>query len=113
MSNNQQLLRAVKPEATITLDGTDYNVGGLYGQTENAYLIPSWLNTFSAHENDFHFVSYAITDIQPFLQWSPKGWIMNPHQPTGKTISFTYHSSVASLSNVIVRVNYELYGSIP
>src|SRR6476661_1774602 len=69
MSNKQQLLRAVKPEATITLDGTDYNIGGLYGQTENAYLIPSWLNTFSAHENDFHFVSFAITDIQPFLQW--------------------------------------------
>ena len=36
--NGQQLLRAVKPEARITIDGKDYSVGGLSGQKENAYL---------------------------------------------------------------------------
>src|SRR4030095_12728802 len=33
-SNGQQLLRALKPEAEITINGIQYNIGGLYGQTE-------------------------------------------------------------------------------
>ena len=39
MSNGQQLLRDVKPEAVITFDGVKYNVGGLHGQQEKAYLL--------------------------------------------------------------------------
>ena len=38
VSNGQQLLRAVKPEARLTIDGVDHNIGGLHGQKENAYL---------------------------------------------------------------------------
>ncbi len=113
MSNDQQLLRAVKPEATITIDGNNYNVGGLYGQTENAYLLPSWLNNFSAHKNDFHLVSYTVSDVQPFIKWKRKGWAMHTSLPTGKILSFTYNSSLPSLRNVIVKVHYELYDGIP
>ncbi|MEP7323686.1 MAG: alpha-galactosidase, partial [Saprospiraceae bacterium] len=36
LSNGQQLIRSVKPEAKIFLDGIEYNIGGLQGQTENA-----------------------------------------------------------------------------
>ncbi len=91
----------------------EYNVGGLYGQTENAYLLPSWINNFTAHNNDFSFVSYSVSSIQPFVKWQPKGWAMNKQQPTGKTVSFVYQSSVPSLKNVIVTVHYELYDGIP
>jgi len=112
-TNGQQLLRAVKPEALISIDGVEYNVGGLYGQTENAYLIPSWLNNFSAHENDFHFVSYAVSDIQPFIHSKQNRWAMNVHQPTGKSLSFIYRSSLAALNNIIITVHYELYDGIP
>ena len=38
MSNDQQLLRAIKPEAEITIDSNSYNIGGLYGQIENEYI---------------------------------------------------------------------------
>src|SRR5579871_3895272 len=37
LSNGQQLLRAIKPEGSVVIDGEKYNIGGLYGQTENAY----------------------------------------------------------------------------
>ena len=113
LTNEQQLLRAVKPEAAISIDGIEYNVGGLYGQTENAYLLPSWLNNFSDHENDFHFASYAMSDIQPFIHWKQKGWAMNTLQPTGKILSFIYQSSLTTLTNIIVSVHYELYDGIP
>ncbi len=32
IANGQQLLRAVRPEAWLTINGKEYNVGGLYGQ---------------------------------------------------------------------------------
>src|SRR6476620_6449498 len=36
LTTNQQLIRAVSPEAKITVDGKEYNVGGLNGQKEKA-----------------------------------------------------------------------------
>src|SRR5664279_212264 len=54
VSNNQQLLRAVKAEARLTINGKDYNIGGLYGQNENAYLFPEWIDKFKDNNNDFH-----------------------------------------------------------
>lgn len=113
MSNGQQLLRAVKPEAEIIIDGINYNVGGLYGQTENAYLLPAWLNNFTAHDSDFHFTSFTVNNLQPYINWKPKGWALNKQQPTGKIISFNYTSSIAALKNVFVKVNYEIYDGLP
>ena len=55
MSNGQQLLRAIKPEAKIMIDKKEYEVGGLHGQTENAYLLPDSLNNFTTNANDFQF----------------------------------------------------------
>lgn len=40
MTNGQQLLRAIKPEAQIILDGKNYDIGGLKGQQEKAHLLP-------------------------------------------------------------------------
>lgn len=113
MSNGQQLLRAVKPEAEITINGIHYNIGGLYGQTENAYLLPEWLDEFTAHDSDFQFYSYEITNLQPYVKWQPKGWAMNKLQPKGKLLSFTYKPGVATLKDVVLKVNYELYDGIP
>ncbi len=113
MSNGQQLLRAIKPEALVTIDGTVFKVGGLYGQTENAYLLPKWLDNFKTHDSDFHFASYKVSELQPFLNRKPKFWTMSMQQPTGKTISFLYTSSLESLKNIFVKVHYEIYDGIP
>ena len=46
MITGQQLLRALEPEAIVTINGKEYNVGGLYGQKEKAYLLPEWVDEF-------------------------------------------------------------------
>ena len=38
--SGQQLLRAVRPEARVTIDGQTFDLGGLTGQREFAYLTP-------------------------------------------------------------------------
>lgn len=113
MSNGQQLLRAVKPEARITIDGTEYNVGGLYGQKENAYLLPEWVDGFTKNENDFQFDSFEVNDIPAFINWKCKTWTMNKNQPTGKIISFHYRSGLPALKGILVTVHYELYDGLP
>ena len=40
--SNEQFIRSVRPEARIVLNGKTYNIGGLYGQQEHAYLLESW-----------------------------------------------------------------------
>jgi len=111
VTNNQQLLRAIKPEASITIDNRKYNVGGLYGQKENAYLLPAWLDSFKANENDFQLVKYDVSALQPFLNRKRKNWSSNDVPAKGKLLSFTYGSS--ALKEVLIKVNYELYDGIP
>lgn len=113
MSNGQQLLRAIKPEAVVTINNVTYNVGGLYGQTENAYLLPQWLRNFKDHDSDFHFISYTVKEITPFIKWKPTGWAMNTKQPTGKELVFNYNNQLDALNNIVVQVHYELYDGLP
>ncbi|MDH7460577.1 alpha-galactosidase [Chitinophagaceae bacterium 26-R-25] len=113
LSNNQQLLRAVKPEAVLTIDGKEYNVGGLYGQKENAYLIPEWVDGFKNDEKDFQYQSYSVSDIIPFLRWQSREWALNTIPASGKMISFVYKSNMEDLKDLLVTVHYELYNGIP
>jgi len=113
MSNGQQLLRAVKPEAKLTVDGKEYNIGGLYGQKENAYLLPEWVSGFKGNENDFQFQSFSVTDIPPYIRWKPRGWALNTAPGSGKMLSFNYISNVDGLKDLLVTVHYELYNNIP
>ncbi len=119
-TTGQQLLRAVKAEARIKINGRDYNVGGLYGQKENAYLLPEWVNNFTVDENDFQFQSWSVSGIPPYINWSErtplekaKRWAANKQLPSGKMLSFIYSSNVPGLKHIIVTVNYELYDGIP
>jgi hypothetical protein len=113
MTNGQQLLRAVKPEARITIDGKEINIGGLYNQKENAYLMQSWVDSLTAGKNDFQFISYQVKGLQPFLHWKPGTWASNKQQATGKIISFQFKSSSAELNDIVIKVNYELYDGLP
>ena len=111
--SGQQLLRAVKPEAKIIIDGKEYNIGGLRGQKENAYLLPEWLDKMEIGREDFVITNHTVTDIKPFINWKPGTWGLNKKQATGKQIMFEYASPLPKLKDVLVKVYYELYDGIP
>jgi hypothetical protein len=111
--NGQQLLRSVKAEARITIDGKNYNVGGLTGQKENAYLLPEWIDQLSSGKNDFRFSSFDIKPLEPRLNWQSKFWTANKQQPGGRQIEFHYLPGVAELTGLEVTVRYELYDGLP
>jgi len=113
ISNGQQLLRAVKPEALVTINNIAYNIGGLYGQKQQAYLINEWVDEFTASYNDFQFQSYTTGDVQPFINYQTTTWSSNYAPPKGKTITFTYASQLPALKNISISVHYQVYDGIP
>ena len=113
LSNGQQLLRAVSPEARLVIDGKTYQVGGLKGQTEKAYLRPEWVDDFTALATDFKLTGVESEPLQPFLNWQPKTWVANPNQPSGQTLVFTYEAVAPEIAGLEVRIFYELYDGLP
>ena len=80
------ILRGVKPEATVSIDGKKYSVGGLVGQPNYAFLDPSWVAKLENDPLAFQFKSYEIRpQLQerfpwkrtrhhaPGVHWPPKG----------------------------------------
>lgn len=114
LQNGKQLIRSVKGEARITINNKTYNIGGLYGQKENAYLLPGWLDNFTTNAEDFQFEKYEVSPIAPIVNWKSDGWwASNKDQPAGKTVSFFYRSKLKELKGITVAVHYSIYDGIP
>ncbi|MDX2070271.1 MAG: alpha-galactosidase [Haliscomenobacter sp.] len=113
LSNGQQLIRALKPEAEVTIGGKKYAIGGLHGQKEQAYLLPEWLDNFSANPQDFQYQTYEIQDLKPFLNWRSATWTGNPQQAKGKVLSLTFRHASPALVGLNIKVHYALYDGIP
>jgi hypothetical protein len=69
LSNGAALLRGVKPEAAITLDGHPYNIGGLLGQPDYAYLRPAWLDRMTADPAAFRFSGFDTGATKARFEW--------------------------------------------
>jgi hypothetical protein len=111
--NGQQLLRAINSEAKVTINGVDYVVGGLKGQSEKAYLMPAWVDTLKPVDNDFIFSSFLMEEIPQNFKWKTRAWISKKLQPTGKMLSFIFNANAPAIKGVIIKVHYELYDGIP
>ena len=81
----KSLLRAVKPEALLWIDGRRYEVGGLKGQPDHAFLKPEWLERLYAAPGSFQFRGFRVgvpkarfawkrvRHYDERCQWPPKG----------------------------------------
>ena len=114
LSSGEQLLRAIGPEAKLTINGKSYKVGGLYGQSEKAYLKSAWIDKLKANNSDFVYKSYSVTPIRPYVNWKVTNrWALNKEQVTGKMLTFVFECSQPVMKDIVVKVNYELYDGIP
>lgn len=66
----QSMLRSVRPEARLTLDGVSYDVGGLVGQPNHAYLTPAWLEAMTADPKSMQLVGYEVGEPKERLKWN-------------------------------------------
>ncbi len=67
--NGQTLLRGVKPEAIVTINGARLEVGGLKGQPNYAFLRPQWIDELDADPAAMRFVGYSVGRPRERLPW--------------------------------------------
>ncbi len=113
LSNGQQLIRAIKPEARLSINGQEYNIGGLNGQTEMAYFKPEWIPGLRAGEADFKYKSFEIKELKQFVNWKARAWHPEVNPVKGKDLVFRFISDEPVFSGLTVDVHYEIYEGIP
>ncbi len=115
LMTGQSLLRAVKPEAMLQLDGVSVAVGGLAGQPDLAYLRPEWLEAMTADPASFHFVRYETGPTQ-----APFGWKRTRHAaancawpPPGVSLTLHFAPPQGKFTGITVAAHYEMYDGLP
>ena len=115
----RSLLRTINEEAFVTLDGTEYQIGGLHAVADtHAYLNRSLLN-LTADPNAFQYAGYSSSPAEATFHWEPglrHSPLTSQWPPRGLTLSLKFlpPSSVKpEHSGVTVLVNYEMYVGIP
>ena len=115
LMNGEAILRSVRPEAMIELDGNKFNVGGLIGQPVQNYFKPEWLAQMKADPTAFHFTGYKIGRTEPRFSWlQRKEWLSQnaPWPPTGTALTLTFEAPT-NLGAIKIEVHYEIYNGLP
>lgn len=113
LRTNEQFVRSVRPEARITIDGEIYNIGGLYGQKEHAYLLNEWIEKLESKSQDFQYKTFKINPLTPHVNFKSRTWAMNQQNPKGKELELIFESNLPELKSVLVSVHYEIFDNIP
>ncbi len=69
LSTQQEHIRAIKPEAVVTINGFTMDVGGLGGQANLAFLYPDWLNEMTATPLSFQFKGFSLKTPDKRFEW--------------------------------------------
>ena len=70
------MIRAIQPEAQIEIDGTDYNIGGVKGQFEYAYMKYDWLEKFTTIPLAFQLKDFEVRNIQTAISMEHSVWTL-------------------------------------
>ena len=69
LQTGESLLRGVKPEAVVELDGQVFPVGGLIGQPNLAFLRPEWIDTLKVDPQALIFVGHEVGRTVERFPW--------------------------------------------
>jgi hypothetical protein len=111
LTSHASLLRAIRPEAEITLDGHPQSVGGMVGQPIGNYLSQAWIKDLKADPASLKFTGFTQQPISERFAWKPKkNWLSTDTQwpPKGIQLNLNFEDAATK-----VTVHYELYDRLP
>lgn len=88
-----QFIRSICPEAIMTIDGAEYQIGGLDGQPEHGYIDMGWLEKMRVGQSDFVYAGYKVgKPIAPY-EWKPLFQAPDvPWPPKGKRLTLMFEA---------------------
>jgi len=114
LMTGESIIRGVKPESIIELNGTKYEVGGLQGQIEYAYLKSEWLDSLTNNPEAFQFRSMETGLIKKRFAWKRQRYSAKlPWPPLGKSLTFYFEPPEDKFEGLILSIHYEMYQGIP
>ncbi|MBN9501497.1 MAG: alpha-galactosidase [Armatimonadetes bacterium] len=114
LTHRESFVRAVKPEALITLNGQTYPIGGLTGQPDHAFLFPQWLDQMKSPANAFQFKGYEVGQPHAVIPWKQSLPASNQVNPApGVSLTLKFAPPAGKLPGVEVQVHYEMYDNMP
>ncbi len=110
---DSSLLRGIKPEVILTIDGHPFEVGGLKGQPDYAYLDSDWIADLTSDQNAFQFREYRVDETEIRYPWvRRRSATSSVYPPEGVTLIVEF-ASPPSVDAIRICVHYELYKGIP
>ena len=114
LMTGESVIRGIKPEAKVMINDIEYEVGGLTGQPNYAYLKREWIDGIKANPDAFQYKSFETGPIKarmdwkrvrhaaPDLEWPPKGihLVMNYKLPD-------------EMPGLEIKVHYNMYDGLP
>ena len=105
----EELIRAVKPEAILTVGAKELAVGGLLGQPDLAFLRPEWLKTMTADPAALQFQRVTFGETQSPFDYKASGHFVRRTWPSGGKSAILEFGGWG----LKVQVHYEIYDGIP
>ena len=78
--NGNAELRAIRPEAVLTINGMEYPVGGLYKQPVQNFLNNDFIEDMISCDTAFTYVSHTVGETIERFPYRPKQeWLSKIH----------------------------------
>jgi hypothetical protein len=119
LMTGNELIRAIKPEAIITINGKRMSIGGLTGQPVKNYLSEEWIAGLKPDSlSPFRLKNYETGEIEARFDWKKRPeWMAQDMQwpPSGKRVDFTYipKENSSEATGIKLVIHYEIYDGLP
>ncbi|MBX7134766.1 MAG: hypothetical protein K1X67_19025 [Fimbriimonadaceae bacterium] len=111
LRTGEEFVRAVRPEAIVSIDGKTIDVGGLTGQPNRAFLAPEWLADLKATPGSLGFLGFEVGKPRERLKWKKvRHSPASTWPPKGVSLTLWFEGKQPAMR---VGVHYELYDGIP
>ncbi|MEN7548493.1 hypothetical protein AAG747_11270 [Rapidithrix thailandica] len=108
LMDQSAMLRSVRPEAELVIDGMTFPIGGLTGQPIHNYLLPEWLEGMKANPLAFHLAEFSTRPTQPRFAWQKRmDWMPEdlPWPAPGVEVTFRYKADDELIDQLIARAS--------
>ncbi|MAW59872.1 MAG: hypothetical protein CMJ94_03430 [Planctomycetes bacterium] len=102
------MLRAVRPEARLVVEGQELAVGGLVGQPNHAFLTDAWLQEMNADPQAMRFVGWELGEPAERLEW-PRIRHHAPDMkwpPPGVAVRFDFEPGLSVARDLLLHSDY-------